>query len=171
MKGAFVLIGGLTSRFAVQGPLGKTGHGSGVRPMFTKQVSRPMNSVDRPSWPLGGAGRANSKKDLVTRPIRGFCALQVYVEGQSAVTASGETVGRRDLVAQIEQVVENLEQALAAGRARLEQVINRTIYVVGNDSLDPALPSSGGCGDVGPILSGPQYIDKESCCTPRRSTS
>ena len=24
----------------------------------------------------GGAGRANSKKDLVTGPIRGFCALQ-----------------------------------------------------------------------------------------------
>ena|SRR6266545_3013270 len=25
----------------------------------------------------GGTGRANSKKDLVTGPIRGFCALQV----------------------------------------------------------------------------------------------
>jgi hypothetical protein len=26
--------------------------------------------------PLGGASRANSKRDLVTCPIRGFCALQ-----------------------------------------------------------------------------------------------
>jgi hypothetical protein len=151
VKGAFIPIGGLTSRFAVQGPLGKTGHGSGVRPMFTKQVSRPMNSVDRPSWPLGGAGRANSKKDLVTRPIRGFCALQVYVEGQSAVTASGETVGRRDLVAQMSRWSRTSSRRALPGARGWSKW---TIYVVGNDLLDPALPSSGGCGDVGPILSG-----------------
>ena len=108
---------------------------------------------------------------MVTRPIRGFCALQVYVEGQTAVTASGETVGRRDLVAQIEQVVENLEQALAAGRVRLEQVIEWTIYVVSNDSLAPAFAVFRRVWGRRPNPVGLQYIDKESCCTPRRSSS
>jgi hypothetical protein len=31
----------------------------------------------------GGAGRANSKKDLVTGPIRGLCALQARQRGQA----------------------------------------------------------------------------------------
>jgi hypothetical protein len=46
------------------------------RTMFTKQVSRPVDGPDPHRGRGGGAGRANSKKDLVTRPIRGFCALQ-----------------------------------------------------------------------------------------------
>ena len=170
MKGAFIPIGGLTSRFAVQGPLGKTGHGSGVRPMFTKQVSRPMNSVDRPSWPLGGAGRANSKKDLVTRPIRGFCALQVYVEGQSAVTASGETVGRRDLVAQMSRWSRtSSRRALPGARGWSKSSSGPSTLSAMTRSTRLAVFRRVWGRRPNPV--GLQYIDKESCCTPRRSTS
>jgi transposase len=44
--------------------------------MFTKQLSLPVGRSDPQRDPRGRAGRANSKKDLVTGPIRGFCALQ-----------------------------------------------------------------------------------------------
>jgi hypothetical protein len=40
--------------------------------MFTKQVSHPVDGLDPHRGRRGGAGRANSKKDLVTRPIPGF---------------------------------------------------------------------------------------------------
>jgi hypothetical protein len=42
--------------------------------MFTKQVSRPVDGLDPYRGRRGREGRANSKKDLVTGPIRGFCA-------------------------------------------------------------------------------------------------
>jgi hypothetical protein len=42
----------------------------------------------------GAAGRANSKKDLVTGPIRGFCALQALLRwrkaGREGAIRSGE---------------------------------------------------------------------------------
>jgi len=38
--------------------------------MFTKQVSRPVDGPVPHRGRRGGAGRANSKKDLVTDPIR-----------------------------------------------------------------------------------------------------
>src|SRR6266508_5347637 len=53
--------------------------------MFTKQVSRPVDTVDPPSWPPRPAGRANSKKDLVTGPIRGFCALPGGVDPKDSL--------------------------------------------------------------------------------------
>ena len=54
------------------------GHGLQCRlTMFTKQVSRPMDIPDPPSWPRRRSRSSNSRKDLVTGPIRGFCALQV----------------------------------------------------------------------------------------------
>ncbi len=58
-------------------------HGVPCRPsMFTKQVSRPMDGLDPPNRARrGGAGRANSKKELVSGPIRGICALQVWPTG------------------------------------------------------------------------------------------
>ena len=42
-----------------------------------------MDSPDPPSWPRRRSRSSNWKKDLVTAPIRGFCALQaVVVEGR-----------------------------------------------------------------------------------------
>ena len=62
-------------------------------------------------------------------------AKTVYVGGQDAVDASGQIVGKGDLKAQVEQVLKNLEIALAAGGAKLEHVIKWNLYVVQGQSL------------------------------------
>ena len=87
LKGVFTPIRGMTSGFRL-GSFGcgleseeeehypGIGHGARYGPtMFTKQVSRPVDSPIPRRGRGGAAGRANSKKDLVTGPIRGFRAL------------------------------------------------------------------------------------------------
>ena len=59
----------------------------------------------------------------------------VYVGGQDAINASGEIVGKGDIVAQTEQVLANVRAALAAGGARPEHIIKWNIYVVEGQSL------------------------------------
>jgi hypothetical protein len=62
--------------------------------MFTKQVSHRVDSPDPPSCPRRRSGRANSNKDLVTGPIRRFCALQVFI-GAGLLVAAGLTLAAR----------------------------------------------------------------------------
>ena len=59
----------------------------------------------------------------------------VYVGGQDAVDASGAIIGKGDLKLQTEQILQNIEAALAAGGARLEHVIKWNIYVLQGQSL------------------------------------
>ena len=59
----------------------------------------------------------------------------VHIGGQDAVNASGEIVGKGDIVAQVEQVLTNLHAALAAGGAGPEHIIKWNIYVVEGQSL------------------------------------
>ena len=66
----------------------------------------------------------------VTGPVK-----TIYVGGQDAVDASGAIVGKDDLKAQTEQILKNIEAALAAGGAKLEHVIKWTLYVVQGQSL------------------------------------
>ncbi len=68
--------------------------GGRCRPtMFAKQVSRRW-IVAMPRRGRGGAaGRANSKRDLVTGSIRGFCALQVPDHNVDRRACSPRTVG------------------------------------------------------------------------------
>ena len=47
--------------------------------MLTKQVSRPVDGLLPVVAPEAGQVERNSKKDLVTGPIRGFCALQAEI--------------------------------------------------------------------------------------------
>ena len=54
----------------------------------------------------------------------------VYVGGQNAVSSSGELVGKGDMRKQANQVFENLEIALSAAGARLENVIKWNVYVL-----------------------------------------
>jgi enamine deaminase RidA (YjgF/YER057c/UK114 family) len=61
----------------------------------------------------------------------------VYVGGQDAVDASGTIVGKGDLKAQTEQILKNIQAALAAGGAQLEHVVKWNIYVVQGQSLQP----------------------------------
>ena len=59
----------------------------------------------------------------------------VHIGGQDAVKASGEIVGKGDIVAQVEQILANLRAALAAGGAGPEHIIKWNIYVVEGQSL------------------------------------
>jgi enamine deaminase RidA (YjgF/YER057c/UK114 family) len=59
----------------------------------------------------------------------------VHIGGQDAVNASGEIVGKGDIVAQVEQILANLLAALAAGGAGPEHIIKWNIYVVEGQSL------------------------------------
>ncbi len=66
----------------------------------------------------------------VTGPVK-----TIYVGGQDAVDASGVIVGKGDLGAQTEQILKNIEAALAAGGARLEHVIKWNLYIVQGQPL------------------------------------
>jgi enamine deaminase RidA (YjgF/YER057c/UK114 family) len=59
----------------------------------------------------------------------------VYVGGQDAVDASGTIIGKGDLKAQTEQVLKNVQVALAAGGAQLEHIIKWNLYVVQGQPL------------------------------------
>jgi len=63
-------------------------------------------------------------------------ARTVYVGGQDAVDAAGNVVGVGDIGAQTEQVLKNLETALAAAGAGLEHVVRWTVLVVAGQPLE-----------------------------------
>jgi enamine deaminase RidA (YjgF/YER057c/UK114 family) len=55
----------------------------------------------------------------------------VYVSGQVSQDAAGQVIGKGDLLAQIEQVYQNLGIALAAAGAAFADVVKLNVYVVG----------------------------------------
>ena len=59
----------------------------------------------------------------------------VHISGQDAINASGEIVGKGDIVAQTEQILANVRVALEAGGARAEHIIKWNLYVVEGQSL------------------------------------
>lgn len=61
----------------------------------------------------------------------------VYIGGQDAVDAAGNIVGKGDIEAQTEQVLTNIQAALAAGGAALEHVIKWNVYIVHGQPLQP----------------------------------
>jgi enamine deaminase RidA (YjgF/YER057c/UK114 family) len=61
----------------------------------------------------------------------------VYVGGQNAVDTAGRIVGKGDIKAQTEQVLRNVETALAAGGAKLEHVIKWNVHIVQGQPLGP----------------------------------
>jgi enamine deaminase RidA (YjgF/YER057c/UK114 family) len=62
----------------------------------------------------------------------------VHIGGQDAVNASGEIVGKGDIVTQVEQILANLRAALAAAGAGPEHIIKWNIYIVEGQSLHAA---------------------------------
>src|SRR5665647_1967944 len=54
----------------------------------------------------------------------------IYIGGQDAVDASGTIVGKGDIKQQAEQVLANLQAALKAGGAELEDVVKWNVYVL-----------------------------------------
>jgi enamine deaminase RidA (YjgF/YER057c/UK114 family) len=61
----------------------------------------------------------------------------VYVGGQNSVDSSGNVVGKDDIGQQAEQAFKNLEIALSAAGARLENVVKWTVYVAQGQPLQP----------------------------------
>lgn len=57
-------------------------------------------------------------------------AKTIYIGGQNAVTVDGEIVGKGDIAAQAEQVLANLETALAAAGAGPQHLVRLGIYIV-----------------------------------------
>ena len=66
----------------------------------------------------------------VTGPVK-----TVYIGGQDAVDASGTIVGKGDLKAQTEQILKNIQAALAAAGAQPEHVVKWNIYVLQGQSV------------------------------------
>lgn len=62
-------------------------------------------------------------------------AKTIYVGGQDAVDASGAIVGKGDLKVQAEQILKNIQAALAAGGAQLEHIIKWNLYIVQGQPL------------------------------------
>lgn len=59
----------------------------------------------------------------------------IYVGGQDAVDEQGNIVGKGDIGAQAQQVLANLQTALAAAGAGLEHVVKWNVYIVQGQSL------------------------------------
>lgn len=59
----------------------------------------------------------------------------IYVGGQDAVNAKGEIIGKGDVGAQTEQVLKNLQTALAACGATFDNLLKITIYIVQGQDL------------------------------------
>jgi enamine deaminase RidA (YjgF/YER057c/UK114 family) len=60
-----------------------------------------------------------------------------YVGGQNSVDAAGMIVGKGDIKAQTEQVLMNVQTAVAAGGAKLEHVVKWNVFIVQGQSLLP----------------------------------
>jgi enamine deaminase RidA (YjgF/YER057c/UK114 family) len=54
----------------------------------------------------------------------------IYIGGQDAVNEKGETIGKGSLKDQTGQILSNMEKALAAVEAKLENIVKLTIYIV-----------------------------------------
>ena len=65
-----------------------------------------------------------------TQVVAARGAETVYVSGQVAVDANGSLVGDKDLAAQTDQVMRNLETALSAAGATFADVTKITVFVV-----------------------------------------
>lgn len=59
----------------------------------------------------------------------------IYIGGQDAVNAKGEIVGKGDISAQTEQTLQNLQTALSACDATLENIVKLTVYLVQGQDL------------------------------------
>lgn len=82
-------------------------------------------------------------------------ATTVYIGGQNAVDGDGTLVGGDDVVAQTEQVMKNLQVALAAGGASVHDLVMMTVLFVDGVDLAAAYPvaAAGLAGAAPPVVS------------------
>jgi enamine deaminase RidA (YjgF/YER057c/UK114 family) len=63
----------------------------------------------------------------------------IYVGGQNAVDASGNIVGKGNLGAQTQKVLQNIETALVASGAELHHVVKWNVYILHGQSAQVGL--------------------------------
>ena len=66
----------------------------------------------------------------------------VYIGGQNAVNADGETIGKGDIAAQTEQVMHNMEIALQDSGASWSNVVKLSIHIVQGQDANKAFKAS-----------------------------
>jgi enamine deaminase RidA (YjgF/YER057c/UK114 family) len=83
-------------------------------------------------------------------------ATTVYVGGQNAVTGDGTLVGEGDVAAQTQQVMTNLQVALAAAGAGFDDLVMLTILLVEGADLAAAYPVAAAAlaGAAPPVVAG-----------------
>ncbi len=59
----------------------------------------------------------------------------IYIGGQDAVNSRGVIIGKGDIAKQTEQVMQNLQTALAASGATFQNLVKLTIYMVQGQNL------------------------------------
>lgn len=59
----------------------------------------------------------------------------IYIGGQDAVNEKGEIVGKGNIAEQTEQVMKNIQTALAASGATFENLVKLTIHIVHGQDL------------------------------------
>jgi enamine deaminase RidA (YjgF/YER057c/UK114 family) len=74
----------------------------------------------------------------------------VYIGAQGALDAAGNIVGKGDIAAQADQVMRNLQTALAAAGAGPEHVVKWNIYIAQGQPLQPAIAAGMRAWGVGP---------------------
>ena len=76
---------------------------------------------------------------LYSHAVRVSGADLLFVSGQTAGDANGNLVGDGDAAAQTRQVFHNLGKVLEAAGAGFRDVVEFTIYLVGDDTVAPFL--------------------------------
>src|SRR3954467_9898255 len=115
-----------STRTALTAALGLAGMTAGCAARQQRTESSPMQGSVRHLNPDGlPKNPAYSQAIVVSGNVK-----TVYVGGQNAVTAGGTIVGKGDIKAQSEQALKNVETALAAGGAKLDNVIKWNVYIV-----------------------------------------
>jgi enamine deaminase RidA (YjgF/YER057c/UK114 family) len=98
-----------------------------------------MSDFPDSTWGAGSVRYINpdslNKNPAFTNVVVEGNVKTVHIGGQDAINASGEIVGKDDIVAQTEQVLANVRAALAAGGARPEHIIKWNLYVVEGQPL------------------------------------
>lgn len=68
----------------------------------------------------------------------------VYIAGQTASNENGDVVGIGDPAAQVDQVFMNLTAAMESVGGKLTDIVKTTVYVVGEENLDPVREARAG---------------------------
>lgn len=66
----------------------------------------------------------------------------VWIGGQNAVNSGGSIIGEGDIVTQTDQVLRNIESALAAADASLDNLVKCTIYIVQGQSIETSFEAA-----------------------------